>query len=238
MPTRLEKSIARERHILDSAWQLVANEGFLALKISELAKIAGVSIGTLYVHFESKEDLIIAMAMDAWKDMEQVLIQALEGEASPVRRLMAFSIMGHRYNIAHPVRFEANQLAGVPSIWQRASLRHHQQVPEGCEAFEGRLKPVIRDAIESGELEKEENLDHQIDAFSHGLWAVGIGNAYINYVITPEALREPHDERLERDVRRHIIALFKGYGWAVNNPHAVYDEVSAHCARLALRNSD
>jgi len=56
--------------------------------------------------------------------------------------------------------------------------------------------------------------------------------------LTPEALREPHDERLERDVRRHIIALFKGYGWAVNNPHAVYDEVSAHCARLALRNSD
>ena len=62
--------------------------------------------------------------------------------------------------------------------------------------------------------------------------------AYINYVITPEALREPHDERLDRDIRRHIIALFKGYGWAVNNPHAVYDEVSAHCARLALRNSD
>jgi AcrR family transcriptional regulator len=47
MPSRLEKSIARERHTLDSAWKLVASEGFLALKISELAKIAGVSIGTL-----------------------------------------------------------------------------------------------------------------------------------------------------------------------------------------------
>ena len=56
------------------------------------------------------------MAMDAWKDMEQVLILALESEANPVQRLMAFSIMGHRYRIDHPIRFEASQLAGVAPI--------------------------------------------------------------------------------------------------------------------------
>lgn len=151
---------------------------------------------------------------------------------------MAFSIMGHRYYIDHPIRFEASQLAGVPSIWQRASMRRHQQVPEGCEAFEQRLKPMIRAAIESGELEREKELEHQIDAFSHGLWAVGIGNAYINYVVTPEAMREVHAERQERDVRRHIVALFRGYGWTEKNPDAVYEEVAAYCARLTPSDPD
>lgn len=89
------------------------------------------------------------MAMDAWADMEEVLMRALESESSPVRRLLAFSIMGHRYNVRQSIRFEANQLAAVPSIWQRASLARHQQVPEACEAFESRLNPVIRTAIET-----------------------------------------------------------------------------------------
>ncbi len=233
MSSRLQKSFARERHVLDTAWELVAAEGFLALKITELAKLAGVSVGTFYVHFESKEDLIIAMAMDVWKGMEQVLILALEGDATPVRRLLAFSIMGHRYNIDHPICFEATQLAGVPSIWQRASLRRHQQVPESCEVFERRLKPVIGDAIQAGELDRGERLDHQIDAFSHGLWAVSIGNAHINYVITPESMRDTHAERLERTVRRHVIALFQGFGWAEDNPNAVYDAVAASCRQLS-----
>lgn len=232
MSSRLQKTAARERHILDSAWGLVETDGFLALKISELAKIAGVSIGTLYVHFESKEDLITAMAMDAWRDLEQILVQALDIDGSPVQRLLAFSILNHRFNIKFPVRFEAMQLAGVPSIWQRASLRRHQQLPESCEAFEGRLAPVIREAIETGELHQEADLKTQIDAFGHGLWAVNMGNAYITYVFTPEAMREAHMERLQRDVRRHVLALYQGYGWHPADPDAEYAEVAARCARL------
>lgn len=229
---RSQKVAARERHILDSAWKLVETDGFIALKISDLAKTAGVSVGTLYVHFESKEDLITAMAMDAWQDMEHVLAQALDSDGSPLQRLMAFSILNHRFNIKFPLRFEAMQLAGVPSIWQRASLRRHQQLPESCEAFEGRLAPVIRDAIEGGELHREGELDVQIDAFSHGLWAVNMGNAYITYVFTPEAMREAHMERLHRDVRRHILALYRGYGWHSDDPDADYDLVFRRCASL------
>ena len=238
MVSRIEKNRARERLILDSAWQLVASEGFLALKMSELARLAEVSVGTLYVHFASKEDLIVAMAMDAWAGMEQVLVSALESESSPTRRLLAFTIMGHRYNIENPIRFEASQLAAVPSIWQRASPARHQQVPEACEAFEGRLSPVIQAAIDSGELQAEGNLQRQLEAFNHSLWAAGIGNAYINYVITPESMRDEHAERLERDMRRHVIALFKGHGWNTADPGKVYDEVAANCARLSVGGDD
>ena len=238
MATRIEKALARERLILDRAWQLVASEGFLALKVSELAKLAEVSIGTLYVHFASKEDLIVAMAMDAWKGMEQVLVRALEYEETPIRCLLAFSIMAHRYNIDNPIRFEASQLAAVPSIWQRASAARQQQVPESCDAFEKRLTPEITAAIDNGDLRADGELQRQIDAIGHGLWAVSIGNAYINYVITPESMREEHAFRLERDVRRHIIALFKGYGWSEPNPGKVYDEVAENCMRLVTEELD
>ncbi len=124
------------------------------------------------------------------------------------------------------------QLAGVPSIWQRASLRRHQQLPESCEAFEGRLAPVIREAIESGELYREGELKTQVDAFIHGLWAVNMGNAYITYVFTPEAMREAHMGRLQRDVHSHVLALYQGYGWHPEDSDAEYAAVTARCARL------
>ena len=93
-------------------------------------------------------------------------------------------------------------------------------------------------AIDSGELQAEGDLQRQLEAINHGLWAVTIGNAYINYVITPESMREEHAERLERDMRRHVIALFRGYGWNTTDPGKVYDEVADRCARLAVDGGD
>ncbi len=232
LSARLEKTAQRERHILDKAWELVETEGFLSLKISDLAKSAEVSVGTLYVHFESKEDLITAMAMDAWQELAGLLARALDMELKAVDRLLAFSILDYQFNRKYPMKFEAMQLAGVPSIWQRASLRRHQQLPESCEAFEAHLTPVIREAIENRELRPEGNLEDQIKAFGHGLWAANMGNTYITYVFTSESMRAAHMERLEQNVQRHVLALFQGCGWSVIDPQAEYLRVADACRQL------
>jgi AcrR family transcriptional regulator len=51
----------KARQILEGARQIFLAEGFDGASMSEIARAAGVSKGTIYFHFESKEDLFEAL---------------------------------------------------------------------------------------------------------------------------------------------------------------------------------
>lgn len=55
---------ARPGEILEAALELFAEKGFAATKLTEVAKHAGVSKGTVYLYFESKEALFQALVKE------------------------------------------------------------------------------------------------------------------------------------------------------------------------------
>ncbi len=60
--TRKERQLReREELILDRAREMLAEKGYLGLKLDELAEAVEYSKGTLYQHFSSKEDMILAI---------------------------------------------------------------------------------------------------------------------------------------------------------------------------------
>ena len=50
----------RERLILEAAEELLAEKGYHEMSIDEIATRVGVSKGTVYLHFPSKEELVLA----------------------------------------------------------------------------------------------------------------------------------------------------------------------------------
>jgi TetR/AcrR family fatty acid metabolism transcriptional regulator len=50
----------RER-ILDAAVRVFARKGFHATRVSEVAKLAGVADGTIYLYFDSKDHLLVSL---------------------------------------------------------------------------------------------------------------------------------------------------------------------------------
>jgi TetR/AcrR family transcriptional regulator, fatty acid metabolism regulator protein len=50
----------RERLILDAAEELLAEKGYHEMSIDEIAARVGVSKGAVYLHFSSKEELLLA----------------------------------------------------------------------------------------------------------------------------------------------------------------------------------
>ena len=52
---------ARPEEILDAAFQVFGEEGFARTKLDDVARSAGVSKGTLYLYFDSKETLFREM---------------------------------------------------------------------------------------------------------------------------------------------------------------------------------
>ncbi|WKB52581.1 TetR/AcrR family transcriptional regulator [Eleftheria terrae] len=60
-PSRRRRKEARPQELLDAALDLFVEKGFAATKIDDVAARAGVSKGTVYLYFPSKEELLKAV---------------------------------------------------------------------------------------------------------------------------------------------------------------------------------
>jgi len=61
LPHRRRRKGERPQELLDAALSLFVEKGFATTRIEEVAQRAGVSKGTLYLYFASKEDLLTAV---------------------------------------------------------------------------------------------------------------------------------------------------------------------------------
>ena len=60
-PARQRRKQARPQELLDAALTLFVERGFAATRMEDVATLAGVSKGTLYLYYASKEDLLKAV---------------------------------------------------------------------------------------------------------------------------------------------------------------------------------
>jgi len=79
----------RERLILDAAEELLAEKGYHEMSIDEIAARVGVSKGTVYLHFPSKEELVLAYLGRGMRRFMQEATDALNASTSPSARLRA-----------------------------------------------------------------------------------------------------------------------------------------------------
>ena len=52
---------ARPEEILDAALEVFGAQGFAGARLEDIARHAGVSKGTLYLYFDSKDDVLLAV---------------------------------------------------------------------------------------------------------------------------------------------------------------------------------
>jgi TetR/AcrR family transcriptional regulator, fatty acid metabolism regulator protein len=67
------KSGNKEKCILDAAVTIFARDGYHKAKISSIADLAGVSIGSVYVYFENKENILNRLFTDLWSQFSRQL---------------------------------------------------------------------------------------------------------------------------------------------------------------------
>ena len=90
---------ARREHILDAAQHCFARGGFHASTMQDICRQALVSLGAIYVYFDSKEALIAGLCE---RDRAE-LTQRLEKVASAADFLKALEAIGETYFVGDPV---------------------------------------------------------------------------------------------------------------------------------------
>ena len=230
MTTKQEKLKQREDKIIEISSEMIAEEGFFNLRMSDLAKKSEISVGTLYVHFESKEDLLIGIAIDAIRKRYELFKYVQDKYSDPVASLSAILICDHILNEKIGEISEIERLAQFPSVWKRASYRRMEEMKILCQNIGDFVRAIIETALETGELnasnEHAESIATCINASAWGV-CVGMHHVFNSYCIKSQEVMKENDIR--HAYVEAIHALLSGFGYEKKNfkekLYGIYEEL-------------
>lgn len=122
----------RTREILAAARQLLDQRGLEAMTMEEIAAAAGVAKGTLYLYFQSKDDLIQALLTMVGKNILRDLETTLQAAGTPPEKLKRIVTVLLEYLNRERVLFPiyARELLRGRQESRRGFWRHYQELEE------------------------------------------------------------------------------------------------------------
>jgi AcrR family transcriptional regulator len=98
--TQADRRAATRRKLLEAAEHLIAERGFEAASLAAIAEEAGVSKGAIYHHFQSKNDLLLALLEARFEErIEAIPPIAATAGASATQRLVQEIPFDRRWNL-------------------------------------------------------------------------------------------------------------------------------------------
>ncbi|MXQ12555.1 TetR/AcrR family transcriptional regulator [Microvirga makkahensis] len=193
---------AKRRQILEGARRVFLASGFDGASMGEIAKAAGVSKGTLYVYFDSKERLFSALTLEEKQGLAEVLFK-LDVDDPDVRSVL--TELGHSYlsRMGRPEHISSIRMViGAAEKFPALGQAFYEAGP--CQGA-ARLAAYFDRQVEAGRLSIEDTgvaAQHFMDLCVSGLmrrqlFAVG---------------GPPTQDEIRANVRNAVRVFFAAYG--------------------------
>lgn len=92
--------------ILDVSRKLLLENGFGKMSMRKIAKEAGVSATSIYLHFKNKDDLLLALIEESIEHLNRVLREAVDLEKGSVGQLEELAEAYIDYALQNPQAYE------------------------------------------------------------------------------------------------------------------------------------
>ena len=144
-PGRVARRRARVRaDLLSAARQVFITRGYQEATISEITQIADVAMGTFYLHFRDKEELLVALAEEGLATIrEQIHATISQAPADPLLPLIIRTLLRAAYQ-----QRELFLLIGASESALLVRTRTHQ----AQQGLAGHFLPLLQQAREQGQL--------------------------------------------------------------------------------------
>ena len=129
----------RARRIVSTAVELAEKGGFEAVRLRDVAASSGVALGTLYRHFRSKEDLLVAALAEQIEQLEKRMSAHPASGATAAERVSSFFATATNGLCRRPMLAKA---------MLRATTSGLPELTEKVAAFHGRVTGMIAAAID------------------------------------------------------------------------------------------
>jgi AcrR family transcriptional regulator len=156
--TRRRRKAERPREILEAAFEEFSRNGYAATALDQVAERAGVTKGTIYVYFESKEHLFISMVREVTNvtlDVVQDMFKRHEGSTADLLRAQ-FSFIYEHIVEDRRRREVVRMLIAEASRFPALADRYHEEIHRPCLDL---LKQAIQRGIDRGEIRNSAVID-------------------------------------------------------------------------------
>jgi AcrR family transcriptional regulator len=148
MTTRLRerrRQMLRDE-ILQAAGTLMHEKGYAAMSMDELANQVGISKPTLYSHFTTKEELVVA-TVSYWFDR---VTEAVTADATPRSPLQQLAFILRTVVQLQAERGTLSPRPWAPELFQL--LCQHPRVRDRLDQIDTSIKRLVHEARASGEI--------------------------------------------------------------------------------------
>ncbi|MDX1497855.1 MAG: TetR/AcrR family transcriptional regulator [Salinisphaeraceae bacterium] len=224
-----EQALAeREKLFIEATRQQLCNEGLLGIQMAAIARSCNFATGTLYHHFASKEDLLIAVCTELTGTRQEYFRRVAESDLSTREKMLGFAVAYTLFAQHHPEHFRLEQYVMTEVVWLASSTHRREQMMAATMPIGRMVESVVVDAIEKGELQSHGKAPL---TFSSGQWAMSMGmHTLINAegVLDVYALNDPY-----RMLMRHIELQLNAMEWQpVSNELFDDDALDAKVKRI------
>jgi len=200
-------AINRKALILKAAIKVFARYGFSRARTAVIAREARVAEGTIYNYFKSKDDLILTIFEQTWRDLIRALRKALQPIHNPVQKLMV--VLTTVLDL-----FESDpHLAEVFLVELRQSGKCFSSQPMSVILeFLDLLEEILREGIASGAVRDDIN-----PKIARGVLFGAVENILLGWLLRrthPEFFKNEKPYTLE-EAKENLMKLFTN-GFFVN----------------------
>lgn len=166
--------------VLSAALELIAEGGFQQSPMSKLAKLADVSVGSIYLYFPSKDELIVSLFEDVRQKMQEYIFSRYNPNASIRERYDSLFTCICSYYLENKRHFVFMDQFALSGYNKTALDAFSEDVAKGIVAY-------YKDGVKAGEL-KDVSFDIMI-SLTHGSIVSLIKKHHMGFAkVTPEVL--------------------------------------------------
>jgi AcrR family transcriptional regulator len=151
------KRESRRQQILQAALRCFSRDGFHATTTADIVRESGVSQGTLYLYFETKDDIVVALADD--RHQGDAYLNALaQSEQDPVDGLaLLLEVYGH--SLEDPARRDMRRVSiqGWAEALRNPTIR--ARVRDGMVSVRAAIVRLIERGQKAGQFKKSANAE-------------------------------------------------------------------------------
>jgi len=147
--SRAEQKARRPTQILDAAFEEFTERGYVATRVEDIANRIGVTKGTIYVYFETKEQLFEAMIRHISVPFEDLLASAHELKGTAAARLerlieLVYNRIVEDRQLRELMKFVIAEGSRFPQIVDR----HHEAF---IDPLDRHVQSLIDEGVKHGE---------------------------------------------------------------------------------------
>ncbi|MEC8511864.1 MAG: TetR/AcrR family transcriptional regulator [Planctomycetota bacterium] len=199
----------REARILDEAQTVLLARGAGAVTMDRMATAVGVSKGTVYQHFSSKEDLLAAVLLRSADIRARLFERAASFQGRSRERMSAVGAAAELFFALYPQHEQAERAIKAASIAEKIDAGRAAGLEACTFRCFGVATRIVRDAIASGDLVLAPG--QTVEQVCVGLW-----NLYTGAFLMRD-LENFIDEPVVTDPMPILMAnaqvFLDGFGW-------------------------